>query len=285
MSSSTQFSYADAFGIDSLGAPILFAVLYTLCVGFFTFKSLLNPTFVLFVLTLFCAIRVAAFAIRAAMAESASSRRSLGLYIADQVLFGAGFAGLLYSAYILVLDREQMSIAELPQGLISRITRNRQLFHLILAIGVALGIAGSTQGTSPASSQSERDLGHTLRVVGAIIPGVLTLLQAYRTLLFSVVEHEAYGDSNTRLKATHGNWVLCIISILLLIREAYSVMAIARQSLQTKEALWYPLLALPEILAVFLYATPGLVPSRSQLNQRLRGGDLEMLKSDHTYHG
>ncbi|KAG9225171.1 hypothetical protein CCMSSC00406_0007418 [Pleurotus cornucopiae] len=285
MSSSPQFSYAEAFGIDSLGAPILFAVLYTLCVGFFTFKSLLNPTFVLFVLTLFCAIRVAAFAIRAAMAGSASSGRSLGLYIADQVLFGAGFAGLLYSAYILVLDREQASIAELPQGPISRITRNRRLFHLVLAVGVALGIAGSTQGTSPDSPQSERDLGHTLRVVGAIIPAVLTLLQAYRTFLFSIAEHEAHGDSNTRLKATHGNWVLCIISILLLVREAYSVAAIARQSLQTKEALWYPLLALPEILAVFLYATPGLVPSRSQLNQRSRDGDLEMLKSDHTYHG
>ncbi len=55
MSSSPQFSYADAFGIDSLGAPILFAVLYALCVGAFAFKSLRNPTFILFVLTLFCA--------------------------------------------------------------------------------------------------------------------------------------------------------------------------------------------------------------------------------------
>lgn len=143
------------------------------------------------------------------MAGSASSGRSLGLYIADQVLFGAGFAGLLYSAYILVLDRcaeyllsstvgsdstfpsrEQASIAEIPQGPISRITRNRRLFHLVLAVGVALGIAGSTQGTSPDSSQSQRDLGHTLRVAGAIIPAVLTLLQAYRTLLFSIAEHE-----------------------------------------------------------------------------------------------
>lgn len=32
---------------------------------------------------------------------------------------------------------------------------------------------------------------------------------------------------------------------------------------QNNEAFWYPLIALPELLAVFLFTTPGLVPFRS----------------------
>jgi hypothetical protein len=33
------------------------------------------------------------------------------------------------------------------------------------------------------------------------------------------------------------------------------------------EHLWYPLIALPEILVVILYVTPGLVPRRDELQQ------------------
>lgn len=54
------------------------------------------------------------------------------------------------------------------------------------------------------------------------------------------------------------------ISALLLIREAYDLATARDRFRANNEHLWYPLLALPEILTVLLFATPGLVPSRVQ---------------------
>lgn len=50
-------------------------------------------------------VRVAAFALRAVLAHSVSAGSNESLLTADEVLFGIGFFGLLYSAYTLVLDR------------------------------------------------------------------------------------------------------------------------------------------------------------------------------------
>ncbi len=43
--------------------------------------------------------------IRAIVIGSDSAGKNLGLLIADEVLFGIGFFGLLYAAYTLVLDK------------------------------------------------------------------------------------------------------------------------------------------------------------------------------------
>ena len=50
-------------------------------------------------------VRVVAFVIRAALAGSESAAEKLNLLIADEILFGIGYFSLIYSAYILVLDR------------------------------------------------------------------------------------------------------------------------------------------------------------------------------------
>jgi len=50
------------------------------------------------------AVRIAAFSIRAALAGIESAGQNLNLVIADEVLIGVGYFGLLYSAYTLVLD-------------------------------------------------------------------------------------------------------------------------------------------------------------------------------------
>jgi len=59
--------------------------------------------------------------------------------------------------------------------------------------------------------------------------------------------------------------ILLLVSLLLLVREAFTTATINNPLKQNTENLWYPLLALPEILAVVLYATPGLVPRRDEL--------------------
>jgi len=53
----------------------------------------------------------------------------------------------------------------------------------------------------------------------------------------------------------------------LLIREIYLTATLGSISRQ-KEASWYPLSALPELLAVCLFAFPGLVPEKKDLVAR-----------------
>jgi hypothetical protein len=74
-----------------------------------------------------------------------------------------------------------------------------------------------------------------------------------------------YQHADGSLGGDYGAYVLCVIAFLLLIREIFSVATIGNLAKQDNEHLWYPLSALPEIIAVILYATPDLVPPRSEL--------------------
>lgn len=92
------------------------------------------------------------------------------------------------------------------------------------------------------------------------------------------------------------SWLLLIlISALLLLRESFlaatinkfdqvsfcsfifvcTSIAIANTPFlqqQNNEKLWYPLVALPEILSVIMFAVPGFVPSRDEIPEDRRGG-------------
>jgi hypothetical protein len=88
-----------------LGAAILFAVLYVPLLGWNLRQAITRPTYVFIVLSVFCAIRIAAFTTRAVLAGSKTAGQNLSLVIAFEILFGVGYFGLLYSCYTLVLDR------------------------------------------------------------------------------------------------------------------------------------------------------------------------------------
>lgn len=60
-------------------------------------------------------------------------------------------------------------------------------------------------------------------------------------------------------------YVLILIIALLLVREVFYIATTENTKAQTNEALFYPLGALPELLAVCLLATPDLVPHKSEL--------------------
>jgi len=179
---------------------------------------------------------------------------------------GIGFFGILYSAYTLVLDRELLSDAPPPTGIISRITRNRHLFRLALSAGVAVGITGSINAASTTSTSAVA-LGKKLRKVSIIIFLVLTVLQAFQTLILLRIErrYKSYQPIHKGWGAQHGIHILCIISLLLLVREAFLAATLGNIAKQDNERFWYPLVAVPEIIAIILYITPGLVPSRSEL--------------------
>ncbi|KAG5636340.1 hypothetical protein H0H81_008362 [Sphagnurus paluster] len=261
--SSQDPNYADFFGIHSVAAAIIFAVAYVPLVGWFTIQSFGRPTYVFIILTLFCAIRIAGFIIRAILAASDSVGSNLGVLIAEQVLFGVGFFGLLYSAYTLVLDRWSLTATAPGNDPLSRITHNRRIFRITLIIAVVL----TTVGISVA--MSNQHIGDALKVAGTLIFLVLTVSVAYQTVLLSGIELRG-NDYNSRAKINslgqqYGAYILCMIAALLIVREAFSTVTVFDHAKQYNERLWYPLYALPELLAVILYTTPGLVPPQSEL--------------------
>ncbi|KAF8963767.1 hypothetical protein BDZ97DRAFT_1819087 [Flammula alnicola] len=262
----SPINYAKAFGLHSETAAIVFAILYTPLFGWYIRQSFARPTFVHFILVLFCAIRLTAFAMRAALISLDSAGQNLNILIADEVLFGVGFFSLLYSAYTLVLDLEIMSDRPESNNPIIRLTKNRFLFRLTLTAAVALGIVAISSKTNPPSKTDQ-----ILHKVSTIIFLALTILQAFQTLLLTRMEIEARGQEkhyNKPFGARHAMAILFLVSILLLVREAFVTATVNNSAKQNNEHFWYPLLAIPEILVALLFGTPGLVPRRDELQQR-----------------
>jgi len=266
-----KINYAHFEGINSVGAAAIFAVFYGLLLPYYIFRSFRNPTYVLIVLTLFCAIRVTAFVMRAVVAGSDAAGEDLGLVIGELVVYSVGFFGLLYSVYTLVLDRE--IINGLPsRGPIARITSNRHLIRLALSAAVAVGIVGSTYIGS--SKQSEVDLSNTLRRVSVIIFLVVTALLAIHTLFLVREESAAIRRGllpTTTFGATYGMYILCFIVLLLLVREIYLTITTITDIGHQNEPAWYPLAALPELISVMLFAVPGLVPEKREFIAHTHG--------------
>ncbi|KAJ6537711.1 hypothetical protein B0H19DRAFT_1003429 [Mycena capillaripes] len=259
----SSLDYATAFGIHSVAAAAVFAVLFFPLCLWFVRQSIKYATQVYFTLTLFCAIRVTAYIVRAIMANSTSEGSNLNLFIADQVLFGVGFFALLYSAYTLTLDRDILAGGE-PGNLFSfNLLRNPHAFRMILMAAVALGIVATIDITS--SNPNDVSTGRTLRKVSTIIFLLLTVVQAGQTLWF--FRDRSYSKSSTRPWGDrHGRYLLCFISLLMIVREVFLTATINNSTKQNNERLWYPLVALPEFLAVVCYAISGLVPTRAALN-------------------
>ncbi|KAJ7579310.1 hypothetical protein C8J56DRAFT_1110606 [Mycena floridula] len=277
--SATSINYAKAFGFKSTAAAFLFAVIYMPLAAWFVFQSLRKRTYVVFVLTVFCTIRVTAFILRGILTSSDSAGENSSLFIADETLFGIGFFGILYSAFTLVLDRLLILEYQAPPNILSRIVSDRRVFRAALMVAVIIGVVGITDLSS--SKASDITTGQHLRKISTIVFLVLTILQAYQTFLlfhaesshrpapsgYSMTPSDApptYIESNM-LGRRHGSPLFLAIAALLLVREAFMVATLGDTAKQNREALWYPLVVIPELLAVLLFTVPGLVPSKSEI--------------------
>jgi hypothetical protein len=260
------YNFADASGIDSVAGAVIFAIFYVPLLLFFIGQAFSRPTYVYIVIGFFCAIRVAAFVLRALLAGVASEGQNLNVFVAYEVIYNTGFFGLLYSAYTLVLDRGRLSDLPLPDDPISRLVRRPLLFRIALVAAVSIGITGAVQSAT-GSTQSTIDTGDTLRKVAIYIFLILCILVAYQTILLvrTIASYGTYKMSNTGFGATHGIHILCVISILLLTREAFFAATSNNLTKQDDENWWYPFAALTEFVAVVMFAAPGLVPSRDEL--------------------
>ncbi|KAF8061828.1 hypothetical protein FPV67DRAFT_298202 [Lyophyllum atratum] len=252
-----------ADGIKSVPAAAVFAVLYLPMFILFVYQSFRRPSPVFYTLSFFCALRMASFAMRAVIA--ATMVDDPRLLTADQVLFSIGFFGLLYSAYTLILDRELVSEVPISTRLIPRFIRHRRLYRLALLVAVILGSVGISETNS--SNPSTVSLGQGLHQASTAIFLALVVLLAYQTLILAKI---TFADGRFRhqkgsLGAKYGVFILFIISVLLLIREAFATATTNDLETQNNEHLWYPLIAMPEFIAVVLYSTPDLVPVHSEL--------------------
>jgi len=260
-------NYAEAYGIHSLAAAIIFLVIYTPFVPFYIWTSMKTRTFVYYMLTFFCVIRFIAFLLRSILAGSDSAASSLDLLIAEQVIYNVGFFGVLYSTYTLVLDRQLLSGIEVHNPL-QLITSNRHIIQTTLTAAVVIGIIGAVDVSS--SNPSSQATGKTLRIVStAIFLAIVVLLAIHLTFILFEMQSmtERYAGETRSFGRTHGMYILIVIVLLLMIREIFYIATIENIKAQTNEALFYPLAALPEVLVVFLFAIPGLVPPKSELPQ------------------
>lgn len=263
---SSRINFAKALGMESLAAAVVFTILYVPFLVFFARKSFTHPTYVHYTLTFFCLLRVVAFAVRAILTSSASAGETLGVVITDQLLSGVGYFSLLYSAYTLVLDRLLLSDHPQIDLPVLRLTQNRRLFRLALLIAVILGVISATQTNTDGSTGS---LSKSLHIASTVIFLVLTVLQAIQTVVLAQTgvsgRSQYYVRGKDSIGVGYGNYILLVICLLLLVREIFVTATVTNSARQDTEHFWYPLLAVPEILVVLLYTTPGLVPRRDEL--------------------
>jgi hypothetical protein len=135
--------------------------------------------------------------------------------------------------------------------------------RLFLTVAVALGVAGSDMSFYPSTASA----GRALREAGVILFLAVMVALLVQTFML-VVAHISARDAlptDGRVGDRHGILFLLAIVLLLLEREVFSTATLWVTRAAVNEKLWYPLVALPELLAVLLFAVPGLVPSRRRL--------------------
>ncbi|KAH9482007.1 hypothetical protein JR316_0006537 [Psilocybe cubensis] len=260
-----KINYARETGIYSVSAAIVFAALYAPFLVRFAYMSYRQPVHVHFAVALFCIFSIIGFSIRAAMAASEELGSRLSLLITQEIMFTVGYLILLYSSHSLVMNLTHICLPEDLRKLnrrALRLTRSHHLFHFLLsaAIILALSAAITNNGTG-----RER-VSDILDVVSSTLFMVLTVLQAVHSGLFARLalkkEHrERHRAQNHSFGERNAVFLLLLISFLYLISETFSMVTVQNDEQANNERLLYPLGFLPELLAVGVFAIPGLVPS------------------------
>ncbi|KAJ7655366.1 hypothetical protein B0H17DRAFT_1214082 [Mycena rosella] len=200
-------------------------------------------TYVYIVLVIFCLMRVVAFTTRVILANSTALGQNL-----------------------VVLDKEIISGTEPIDFLPIQLIRTRRLFRAALLIAVILGVVGIHYATSSDATTASR--GTALLKARIILFLVLTVLQTIQALIVAKESYTSgYRNDSRPFGDRHGSYLICLIYLLLLIREAFLTATLGNSAKQNDERLWFPLVALPEFMAVVCYSISGLVPPRSTLKQ------------------
>ncbi|KAF9261780.1 hypothetical protein L218DRAFT_930319 [Marasmius fiardii PR-910] len=266
---STSINYAQSLGIRSVAAAVIFAIIYLPLVPIFLLKLRGAVTWLLVVLFIFCLIRVTVFVIRAIAAASSAVGQNFGLIIAESILVSIGFLGLLSGAYRLVVERLNL-YASPPTSSLSRFTRSERLFDLVALVAVITSTISSykTAGSNP--TESDQESGKTLKEVSTVMFLILTVLQTLQTIILVRSERSIQNSQGQpqSFGSKHTSIILLLLSVMLLVREAFSTATMSDIAKANNEVLWYPLVALPEFICAVLYAIPGVIPDKEEARQR-----------------
>jgi len=256
-------NYAQAIMIKSFPLALAFTSVYVPLLAAFLFKAVRNPTYVLWVTAFFCQVRIVSFAMRAVLTKSESAAENFDFVLAEQIVYGVGFFGILYAAYIMVLDR-QIIKGTAGSSPLSRITENRIIIRLSLVAAVALSITGSIQSNT-GSLQSTINTGKHLKTISIIIFLAVSGLLVLQTVFALLAESRRSSDGKDHSSlAPHGLYILLLAGLLLLVREVFMLIT-NNKTTQYEERLFYPFAACTELAAVILFLSPGLVPLKREL--------------------
>ncbi|KAI0731677.1 hypothetical protein C8Q72DRAFT_775758 [Fomitopsis betulina] len=269
--SESSINYAEAFGIQSLAAAVIFTILYVPLIGLYLFQAIRRRTQVYILLTLFCLMRVTAFALRSALAGSDTAAIDKSTLIAFQVMYNAGFFSALlrlYSQSLMDMDGFTAHFPD-PVRFILQPTFRLIFVHVTLIAAVAISIVGAVKSANGAT-QSGLNQSSALRSASMYIFLAVTCLVVTQALVLSflTMRKQTGKGGIARASDAHKIFVILAIATLLLVREAFYGATAEDLGKQATEHLWYPLSALTEFIAVALFAIPGLAPAKNELPQK-----------------
>ncbi|THG94503.1 hypothetical protein EW026_g6984 [Hermanssonia centrifuga] len=276
---STKINYAAYDGIhrSELPAAIIFTVIYVPPLLISILLAFRKKTSVYRALVLFSLTRLVSFALRSALAGNTSAAENENVLIAEQVIYSVGFAGLIYSAYTLIIDRDEMVNPGGNGGrtgiflLLGRILKYPNVMRLVITVAIVLGIYGGVKASD--TNPNQQSTGSALREAALYIFLAVVCILNILTLLLAADERRVgvWGWNHTAFGQRYGILVLLVIAVMCLIREAYLVSTAKNLAKQNHAPLFYPLAALPEFIAVMMFMVPGLVPSKIELLERANG--------------
>jgi hypothetical protein len=323
MTTEVPFNIAKAVGIDSFALALIFCIIYIPLFLCFIIKWVKNPVYVLGAAALFCIgvylyffgdcqelieffqVRVTAFGLRAVLTKSLSLAENRNMIIAESVIYGIGFLGILSGAYNLVLDRCVLFFFDWCQYLtpwyredaagtknpdpLRIVTGNRHIMRMIMSGAVVMGILGAVDSLDPSNTPNTIKMGTHLRKLSVIVFLVVCLLLVMHTSLSVFAESKSsagkrkgipafsdfganQGNSDEKTYAhsfghTHGMKILLITALFLSLREIFYVATMNNLRIQEEERFFYPFAAGTELIAVLTLLIPQLVPPKHELPQ------------------
>jgi len=179
------------------------------------------------------------------------------------------------------LCRSEVASGNIVNNPISRVTSNRYLVYFALCIAVATGIAEAVslfdlrEGFFAFLVTSE-----VIFFAVVVLLGVHTAFQVYgehaalskplpsplpicrspatQRPIFRTERGTSDGESP---RTTYVTYIPCLVVVFLLVREVYLIVRTTTIIPQSK-VVWHLFAAVPELLAVFCFAVPSLVPQK-----------------------
>ena len=237
-------------------------------------------------------MRITAFILRALLASVEADAENLNVLLAYEIIYNTGFFGLLYSVYTLVTERYVLLIPRQlsPHSLQCLPRKKPPTWPHLSPHALPLFVPHCVDGRRfhryhwchPERSRNHRQhhkhrqyppRGRHIHLPRVRHPRLSTDLlprprRVFRydppsppspSLPFSLTE-DGYRGSTNQIGSNYGIYFLLVMSLLLVVREAFFTATVSNTTQQNNEALWYPLAVVTEFIVVVLFATPGLVP-------------------------